>query len=426
MQQDTQLFQEALALHQQAKLLEAKLGYEKVLSINPNHFGAHNLLGAIALQMNQYQQAIDAIDKAIAINPQQASAYNNRGIAFKELSQFKSAVANYQMAIKLKPEYAEAYYNQGIALKELQQFEAAIASYDIAIKLNPNDAETYYNRGIALKELEQFEAAIASYNLAIQLRPNYADAYMNRGNAQLALDRYAGAVDDYDRSIQIRPNYAQAYYNRGNALQEMRQLDAAIASYDQATALDNNLADAFLNKSLCLLLKGDFAQGWPLYEWRWQTERLAKHQRHFSQALWLGQTDLKGKTLLVHSEQGLGDTIQFCRYLRLIKEVGAHIIFEVPRSLYGLLYELDGVDILLKQGQALPHFDYHCPLLSLPLACKDFIKSMPSDAPYVHADAGRLATWQQRLGTKTKPRIGLVWSGNADHRNNRCSLLHKA
>jgi tetratricopeptide (TPR) repeat protein len=451
--------QQAIAFHQNGQLPQAQALYEEILTTQPKHFDSLHLLGVIAYQTKQYQRAADLIgkaielysknaafycnrgnalkelnqldaaiasyDRAIALNPNFAEAYSNRGVTLQELKQLNAAVASFDKAIALKPDYAEAYSNRGNALKELKQLDAALASCDKAIALKPGYAEAHSNRGNALKGLGQLEAALASYDKAIALKPDYAEAYSNRGNALQALQQLHAAIASYDKAIALRPDYAEAFSHRGIALQELQQLDAALESYDKAIALKPGYADAHWNKSLALLLFGYFDRGWEEYEWRWKIENSQLNKRNFLKPLWLGSDSLAGKTILLHSEQGFGDTIQFCRYAEKIRDLGAQVILEVKKPILSLLASLEGVSQLVTDGSTLSAFDYQCPLLSLPLAFKSSIDTIPNSSKYLRVESGRIAQWQTKLGEKEKPRIGLVWSGSATHKNdhNRSLLL---
>ena len=444
-------FDEALALHQQGQFDQAQAVYENVLKTQPNHFDAQHLLGLVALQKGDFRLADDLIGKAIGINPLQADAHynrgnalaqlreldaaiasydqaiaispkyaeahSNRGNALKELREFDAAVVSYDRAIAIKPDYANAYYNRGVALAELKQHEAAVASFDQAIAVRPEFSNAYSNRGISLEELKKFDEAVVSYDRAIAIRPDFAECYSNRGNALKELNQLVAAVASFDRAIAIKPDYAEAHSNRGMALQELKQIVAAVVSYDRAIAIKADYPAAYWNKSLALLLNGDFERGWELYEWRWKREDKSKYRRSFVQPLWLGAQSLKGKTILLYGEQGLGDTIQFCRYVKLVSDLGARVVLEVDKSLASLLEELAGVSELIVRGDALPFFDYHCPLLSLPLAFKTELSTIPCSAKYISTDALKMTHWKNKLDVKTKPRVGLAWSGSTWHKN---------
>lgn len=405
------------ALQELNRLDEAVASYDRALAIRPDFAEAYFYRGIALQRLKQFDAAISSYNQVISIWPEHAEAHNNRGYLLKEFKQFEAAIASYNRAIASKPDYAEAYGNRGIALRELQQFDAAVASYDRAIAIKPDYTEAYYNRGIAQQELGQPEAAIASYDLAIALDPDYTDAHSNRGNALLRIMRLEAAVASYERAISIKPDFADAFNNRGLALQALKQINEAIASYDCAISIKPDYAQAYLNKSMILLLTGDFAKGWDLYEWRWKVAKAISQCRHFSQPLWLGNEPLANKTILLHCEQGLGDTIQFCRYANLLAELGAKVIAEAPKALLGLLHGLQGVSECIEIGNALPQFDYQCPMLSLPLAFKTSVTTIPSSQAYLKSDDAKLSKWSSKVGYRTKPRIGIVWSGSTAHEN---------
>ena len=382
-----------------------------ILNINPRHFDSLNLLGAIAAQTGDYQAAVNLIGKAIAVNPNVATSYNNLGNALLDLKRQEEALACFEKALALRPDIADAYYNRGNALRELKRLDEALASYDKALALRPDCAEAYNNRGNVLLNLKRLDEALADFDRALALRPDIADAYYNRGNTLRELKRLDEALADYNRALALKPECADALCNRGIALQELSHLDAAIADYDRAIAIKPDFADAYLNKSLALLLGGDFGKGWELYEWRWFIAKTALKQSLIYRPLWLGVESLKDKTILLHSEQGMGDTIQFCRYATLVAQLGATVLLEVQPPLLELLKGLDGVCQVVAEGETLPPFDYHCPLMSLPLAFRTTIGTIPADIPYLKADPRKAAYWHTKLSAHTKPRVGLVWSG---------------
>jgi tetratricopeptide (TPR) repeat protein len=376
---DSARLQQALALHQQGRLAQAKAAYEEILRTRPAHADALHLLGVVAIQSQEYETAVGLIQQAIGHSPGNAAFHSNLGTALKALNRLEEAVAGFNRAIQLKPDYAEAYSNRGNALQSLGRLDDAVASYDRAIALRPGDAEFH----------------------------------SNRGNALLGLNRADEALASHDRAIQLRPEHAEAHSNRGYALQALNRLDAAVASYDRAIQLQPGHAEAHWNKALTLLIAGDYENAWPLYEWRWKREGATGLRRTFPQPLWLGTGSLRDKTILLHSEQGLGDTLQFCRYATLVAGLGARVILEVPAPLAGLLRDLEGVAELIARGDPLPRFDFHCPLLSLPLAFRTTLANVPSPRGYLRADPARLSQWTATLGHRNGPRAGLVWSGSA-------------
>ena len=246
-------------------------------------------------------------------------------------------------------------------------------------------------------------------------RPDYADALYNRGNALKLLKRYEESLASYDRAVALQPNHADAHNNRGQVLRELGRYNEALASYDRALALRPHHVMAHCNAAALRLLTGDFGRGWVHYEWRWLKKSVVPTKRNFSQPAWSGGDRLSGKTILIHSEQGLGDTIQFARYVPLIAAGGAQVIFEVQKPLQELMTGLAGAAKIAAKGGPLPQFDLHCPLLSLPLAFGTRLETIPSDNAYLRVPPRHLAEWQSRLSGARHPRIGLVWSGNPGH-----------
>jgi len=449
-------FRQGLALHQEGRLAEAQEIYRQVLKIQPEHYDALHLLGVISYQTGNLLQAVELIGRAIELNPNNAAAYSNHGLALQGLRRPDEALDSYDRALRLKPDYAEAYSNRGNALKDLKRLDEALDSYDRALELKPDFAEAYNNRGFALQELKRLDEALDSYDRALELKPDYAEACSNRGNALQALERPDEALESYDRALELNPDDAETYYNRGIALQELKQLDEALDSYDcalklkpdyveaysnrglvlkelkrlnealesyeRALTLNPDFADGHLNLSLCRLLMGEFALGWEGFEWRWQSDKIERQlgeKRNFTKPLWLGAESLQGRTILLHSDQGLGDALQFCRYAKLVSDLGARVILEVPEPLIALLSNLAGVAQLVERGGALPAFDYHCPLMSLPLAFKTDLNTVPSLNSYIASSPGKVTDWRAKLGERAKPRIGLVWRGSAMHKNDR-------
>jgi Tfp pilus assembly protein PilF len=329
----------------------------------------------------------------------------------------EDAVLSFDQAISISSDFAEAYNNRGITLKDLKKFDEALASYDAAIQIKPDYAEAYNNRGNALTDLKKFDAALASYDAAIQIKQDYAQAYNNRGNVLKEQKQIDAAIFNYSRAIELKPDFFEAFNNQGNALKEKKQLGAAIASYNRAIELKPDYVEAYWNKSLALLLSGDYINGWKFYELRWQREVFAALRRDFPQPLWLGTPSLLNKSILLHGEQGFGDTIQFSRYAKLVSDLGAQVILEVQKPLFNLLVDLDGVALVTTKGEKLPEFDFHCPLMSLPHAFKTTVNTIPTRNPYVFSNLAKVAVWEAKLGSKVKPRVGIVWSGNLSHKN---------
>jgi tetratricopeptide (TPR) repeat protein len=395
--------------------------FERALSIEPDYVEALFNRANVLYKLERYDSALAGYDRVIAHSPNLAQAHFNRGNALRQLRRLDDAKASYDAAIEKSPGYAEAHCNRGLALKEMHHLSAALADFERAIAIDPNYAAAHSNRGNVLMKLQQWDAALASYDRAIAASSDFAEAHFNRGIVLHELERFDEALADYDRAIAIRPDYAEAYSNRGNAQTELNRLSEALASYDHAIAMQPDYAPGWFNRSIALLLTGDFARGWHDYEWRWRNEAgsVINERREYKQPLWLGEQSLAGKTILLYGEQGLGDTIQFCRYVKLFPDLGARVVLDVKKPLAKLLANLDSVSHLTSEGDAPPFFDYHCPLLSLPLAFKTTVDTIPFTSGYLSAEPGRLGYWRARLEEKIAPRIGLVWSGNAKHRKDR-------
>ena len=410
------------------RLDEALECHDRVITLKPDFVGAHLNRGMVLKDLKRLEEAIASYDRAIALKLDYAEAYSNRGIVLKELNRLEEALSSCEKAIALNPDFAKAYSVRGGVLNELNRLEEALSSYDRAIALNPDYAEAYSNRGNALKDLKRLEEALTSYERAIALKPDYAEAYLNRGVLLGDLNRLEEALSSCEKAIALNPDFAKAYSDRGVVLQELNRLEEALSSYDRAIALNLDFADPNFNASLALLLKGQFLSGFSKYEVRWKVEsnKDTIGGRHLTQPLWLGKESLANKKILLWSEQGLGDSIQFCRYAKLVKSLGATVFLDVPKPLVALLGHLEGVDLLIENGTPLPDFDYQCPLLSLPLAFKTELHSIPSPAPYLKSDDTKLKLWGQLLGVKSKPRVGLVWSGSTQHKGDRNRSLSLA
>ncbi len=304
--------------------------------------------------------------------------------------------------------------------------EIALAFIDRALALRTDNARAYYNRGSILRDLNRLDEALACHDLAIAIEPDYAEAHNNRGFLLMELRRPDEALASYERAISLRPDYANAHNHRGLALQELWRLDEALASYELSIALKPDHARAHLNRGLLRLLVGDYASGWASYEWRWKVPDWVERPRAYPQPLWQGDADLRGKRILLWAEQGFGDSIQFCRYVTQVATLGAVVILEAPAALAPLLKPLGGVAEFVAKGDVLPPFDYHCPLLSLPLALGKSSDS-PSGKPYFAAPPERIAASRTTLGASPRPRVGLAWCGSTWHKNdsNRSISLAK-
>ncbi len=383
-----------------------------VLTQLPENPDTLNLLGLAAAQSGRPQQAADLFARALRGAPGNPAFHGHLGIVLRNLGRHEEAIQSFDRAIALKHDHAVAHNNRGATLADLKRHDEAIASFERAIAVNPGYAEACYNLGNSQSAFGQLNAAIESYRLAITLDADFADAHNNLGVALAERNAHAEAIACYRHAIALEPQFADAYSNLGAALVDLKRFDEAIAAYERATAIDPEHADAHWNLALCRLLLGDFARGWVGYEWRWKQEQVARYKRSYLQPLWLGNESVAGNTVFLYAEQGLGSIVQFCRYASRVAALGAKVVLEVPAALQPVLARLSGVAQVIAQGAAIPPFDMHCPITSLPLAFQATADTIPHDVPYIAADAARVEKWQQKLGAKARPRIGLMWSGN--------------
>jgi hypothetical protein len=279
------------------------------------------------------------------------------------------------------------------------------------VELRPGYAEAYNNLGIALASREKLNEAVACYRQALVLKPDYAEAHYNLGKVLPDQGKLEEAVACYRRALELKPDYAEAHLNLGNVFTLQRKLDEAVACFGRALELKPDYADAHLNRAHLWLLSGDWQRGWREYEWRWQTKQLSP--RHFQQPLWDGGS-LVGKTILLHAEQGLGDTLQFVRYAPLVKGLGAAaVIVECQKSLLPLLSTCPGIDQLFAKGDPLPEFAAQAPLLSLPRIFQTSPDTIPDAVPYLFAAPARIESWRERLRDLAGFKIGINWHGRA-------------
>jgi tetratricopeptide (TPR) repeat protein len=393
------------------KIDAALATYERTLQMWPNAARVHLGRGVLLERQKRHHEALASCDRALALRPNFPAALFSRGNLLHALGRLGEALASYDRAIEIRPDFPLALYNRGRVLQDLNRQKLALASYDRALALRPNFPEALSNRGNVLQALGRWAEAVENYDRALDLQPDSADALSNRGSALLRLNRYDEALASFDRAIALRPQHSGALSNRGLVLRQLHRFDEALKSFADAQAALPSNAEAHFGEAEILLLRGDFARGWQKYEWRSRGQILRHAQRDFAQPKWSGQEEISGKTILLHAEQGLGDTIQFCRYAPLVAARGARVILEVQESLHELASGLGGVAEIVAAGSDLPDFDVQCPLLSLPLAFATNIETIPSTMPYLIASPQRVAHWNERLGKKHRPRIGLAWSG---------------
>jgi tetratricopeptide (TPR) repeat protein len=413
-----QAFNEAVALHRQGRLHEAEKIYARVLKAAPAHFDSLNLLGAIKARQGQFGEAQRLFGAAVKADPQAPQAWSNLGQAYYALKRLPQALECFDKARTLAPHDADILYQHANALLSLDRSRDALAEFQAVLARVPHHVEAQINSGLARATLGMTGAALGDFDAALKLLPNHPVAHFNRGVALLQLGRYADAVAANDRAIAAAPDHVGAWLNRGRALSQLRHFDDAIASYGEVLARRKDDANAHFNRSLALLTIGRYRPGFEAYEWRWRRAGMPP-QKSRGRPLWLGEYPLHRKTILLHAEQGLGDTIQFARYVPLVAAAGATVVLEVQPELTSLLSGLDGAAQVLPRGEAPPAFDVHCPLGSLPLAMKTELETVPAAIPYLSADPARMAQWSARIEALPRPRVAIAWSGNPAHDNDR-------
>ena len=258
----------------------------------------------------------------------------------RELKRDNESLQAYDKAVVLNPNLAEAWLARANAFTDLKQYEEASASYDKALSLKPNLAEAWLGRGHALTGLKRYNEASVSYDKTLALKPDLAEAWLARGDSFNFDRKYDEAFAAYDRALSTKPDLAEAWLGRGNVFKALERYDEAVAAYDKAQAIKPDLAEAQCNQALIRLVRGDLEVGWRKYEYRWNTKLMRNLKREFRQQVWLGDSDIKNKIILIHAEQGLGDTLMICRYVPMLASLGAKVILEVQPSLKPLLKNL--------------------------------------------------------------------------------------
>jgi tetratricopeptide (TPR) repeat protein len=437
--------------HMQAgRYLEAQLCCQQALATDGNHAESLHLMGLLSVRVEQYDHAVDwivrairqqpraeylsslgttlqklgrldealkALDKAVQLKPEDAELWMNLGNVLVDLERPADALLAFQHALKLNPRHWDAAYRCGFLLHKQGRSEEAVSYFDLSDKLQPNQAAILEMRAIALHCLKRFEEALADNRRAYALNPDNADTCNNIGGALQWLRRDAEALPWFDRALELRPNFIAAFINKASSLQQHHRFDEVFAIYHHMKTIAPDDAQAEWNLSLLHMLHGNFEAGWLGREARWKVHSVVYPK--VSEPLWLGEGSVEGKTILVCADEGLGDSIQFARYVPMLAARGARVILAVNNALHPLLSALPGVaQIFSKSASVLPAFDMHCPISSLPLAFGTRLDTIPSEISYLPAPAAsRVQAWEDRLGPRNRLRVGLVWSGNPNHGN---------
>ena len=425
---------------------EALECFERATSLDPNLAAAHHNLAVLLTRQGQHERALQSLDRALALQPHQPALHAQRGNALKALERLPEAAESYSLALALEPGNPDTLHNRAVVHLLLGRHIEALRDYDALSAQGRESGPDLVGRGAALVALRRYGEALAPLERATELLPGEAEAHIQRAVALLNVERHAEAVESFDRALALRPDVPEVLNNRGIALTATGRLSEALGSFIRSSVLDGTAADthtnigillktlgrhreaaASLGRALALkptdsaakfglaflhLSLGEFALGWPLYEARFDVPEFGNPRRRFNVPRWQGSEPLAGRALLVHAEQGLGDVIQFCRYLPLLAAQGATIVFEVMPALKALLRTLPGSIHLIGRGEPLPAVDYYCPLLSLPHALETRVDTIPAQVPYLTAEPERVAKWTERLRELPGLRVGLAWQGN--------------
>lgn len=403
---------------------EAAVYYSKALKLGNEEAEIYYNLGTVRLAQGAVQEAVNWFERALEYQPGFAEALNNLGLALQRLEKREAAIDCFKKALQARGDFFDAQLNLGNALYASGRAGEAETVYRGALLLQPASAALHNSLGVALKAQGRLDEAIREFRSALLADAKYGEAYNNLGNSLKALDDLPGAVENYRHALRMDPANASALNNLGNALQAQGDEAEALLCFEHAVELKPDFAEAHWNRAIALLLTGDYAQGWREYEWGFAAEQ--RPVRNFSQPRWQG-ADFSGQTLLVYTEQGLGDTLQFVRFLSLAKARGGRVLLECQPELLEALRCCEGVDELIPQdssGSVTEPFDLHVALMSLPVIFGVTPEMLPATVPYLQADTTRVARWRERLaGDGLK--VGIVWAGRPTHQDDRkrsCAL----
>lgn len=440
----------AMQQHQAGQVAQAEAIYRQILAVEPNQDQALHLAGVAAHQLGRGEEAIELLRRAIRANPSAAHYHSNFGQIFASLGRFEDAASSLRTAIGLQPEFPDAYHNLGLALQQLNRpdeaaaalrqaivqrpnfpaawnmlgavlqssnkSEESIAAFQEATKQQPDFADAFYNLGHALRRAGKTSESVAAFRKSLELNPSQPDAHNSAGVVLYSAGDLDEALSEFHKSLKLKPDFAEAHNNVGLALQAKGQYDGAAAAYRAAIAVRPDYATAHHNLSTVLLAQGDFENGWAESEWRWRVPELGLIHHDFNKPLWDG-SELKGKHILLYSDQALGDAIQFLRYAPMVVRKGGIVRLAVPPSLRRLAQGVAGIEIVRSLTDNLIDFDVHCPLATLPLKFSTTLSSVPDTTPYLFSDPGKIRHWRERLAPLAGLKVGLVWAGRPEHGN---------
>ncbi len=400
--------------------------YQQVISLAPDFADAYFNFGLALKKLQRLDEAVAVMLKAHRLTPHDSNVLFNLGLIYHLNGRPDKAVLSYQQAVGLSPNHETAWYNLGIALYDFKEFAEAIKAFQQVLAINPHNVEALNNLGIACQDADLTDQALAVFQKAIKLRPDLFEAYANLGNVYQQKELFAEAVSAYQQTIAINPAFARAWYNLGKCYSRINDLPQTISAYRKAIELEPNLTQAHWNLSHALLLNGEYQEGFKEYLWRWKRKSAVIPK--ISRPEWLGW-ELNGDSILIYTEQGLGDAIQFVRYLPLVKQMGGKITLACHPSLLELFKTLKEPDTLISKtnpDQAADTVACHVPLLNLPTIFNTTLSSIPGQGRYIYPDADLARKHACHFSVnRSEIKVGIVWRGNALHHddfNRSCSL----
>jgi tetratricopeptide (TPR) repeat protein len=402
------LLDNAIRLHQAGRLNDAASAYAVALRTSANNAAAWSNYSDVLRRLGRLDEAIGAGERALRLDPAFAAAHHNLAMALLQAEQFDRAVTSLQRCVELRLRTPQVLLNLGNAMRRAGRIDEAVNAYREALQLNPASADAWNNLGSALQAQGKAGDALAAYEQAIRHRPDFALGYSNLGIVRRELGRVDEALDAHRRALELEPKSPEVLCNYGSALQVAGRAAEAEEMFRRAIAQRPDLPLAHANLGAMLLLRGDYENGWREHEWRLADGR----ERQFAQPRWNGE-DLHGKTILLHSEQGFGDTIQFVRYVPLVAQRGGRIVLACQPPLKQLLARLPDVAHVSTFSEPLPTYDCHLSLMSAPVVFQTRVESIPASAAYLRVDEAKVAAWRARvnlLGGGMK--VGLAWTGN--------------
>ena len=414
----------------QGKLDDAADCQRRAIRLRPQFFEAINNLGNVLWRQGAVDEAVAHYQEVLRLQPGFAQGHNNLGAAYRQQGRLEEALACYRQALRLNPDYADAQSNLGDVLSVMGRLDEALTALQQAVRLKPGLAEAHNNLGAVYRRLRRFPESIACYREALRINPQYAEAHFNLGIVAAEVGDLDQAVASCREALKLRPHFTEAHFQLAQALRAKGEIDAATAEYQETIRLEPQTPDAHLSRALAWLLAGNFTDGWAEYPWRWKCSDFIAPP--FPSPLWDGSVagvaagansvaplspgGHAGRTILLHCEQGLGDTLQFIRYAPLVKKRAGTLIVACQKPLVKLLAACPGIDRLVDAAHPLPPHDFHLPMLDLPRIFGTTLETIPAEVPYVFADPGLIEKWQNELRGLEGFKIGIAWQGNPQYR----------